>query len=270
MNQKNIFINNNNSVLDAYRLMEKNSIKTLCVVDAKNSFLGTLSDGDIRNRILKKGNLDSSINSIYNKNSFYFKSGNYSKNNIKKIFLRERFDFIPVVNKKKKIDKIIFFDQSFNLKNKYVKNHIIIMAGGKGIRLKPYTEIIPKPLLSIKGRAMIQVVIEDFLENGFNNFIISTGYKDKLMKAFFYENYFGGNINFIEEKDPLGTAGPLYRMKDIIKDTFFVVNADTFLKTEKSKIINFHKKNKCDLTVVVALKKFIIPYGVCEIKKIII
>ena len=266
MNSK-LFINNNSSVLKAFKLMQQNRIKTLCVINNKKEFLGTISDGDIRGGILKNSSLNFSINSIYNKKSFYLKKNNFSLKNTKKFFLENKYDFIPLVNNFKKVVKIIFFKDCFAHKKKYYQNHVIIMAGGQGKRLKPYTEVIPKPLLSIKGRAMIQIVVEDFLKNGFNNFTISTGYKNKLIEAFFYDNYFGGNIDFINESKPLGTAGSLHKIKNVIKDTFFVTNADTFLKEDKFRILNFHKEQKSDLTIVAALKKFNIPYGICEVKK---
>ena len=112
MNSK-LFINNNSSYLQAFKLMQQNRIKTLCVINSKREFLGTVSDGDIRGGILKNQSLNFSINSIYNRKSFFLKKNNFSKKNAKKLFLERKYDFIPVINNLKKVVKIIFFKDCF-------------------------------------------------------------------------------------------------------------------------------------------------------------
>ena len=139
------------------------------------------------------------------------------------------------------------------------------MSGGKGTRLKPYTNILPKPLLQVNNKTMIENIIDGFRENGISSFFISINYKSKLIKSFFEELSPKYKVKFVEEKKPLGTAGSLYMLKKKIKNFFFVINCDTILDINFSKVLEHHKKNKNDLTVIVAVKEDVIPYGICKI-----
>lgn len=141
------------------------------------------------------------------------------------------------------------------------------MAGGKGTRLQPFTSILPKPLIPVQNKTMIEHIIEQFTEFGSNNFFLTINYKGKILKAFFDELDPKYKINYIEEKKPLGTAGSLYFLKNKIKTPFFVTNCDVIIKTNYSKLLKFHKEGKFDISLVASTKEYEIPYGTCELDK---
>ena len=262
---KKLIITRNTSIQKALQIINKHNLKTLCVVSSSKVFLGTISEGDIRRSILKRKDFNLKIDGIYNKYAFSIDEDNFINSDLKKIFLKEKYDLIPVLNKNKKIKKIILFDDLFkkiSLKTNPIKT--VIMAGGEGVRLRPYTYILPKPLMPINNKTMIEHIMESFNKNGFNNFIFSLNYKGKLIESYFKNIISNNKISFVYEKKKLGTAGSIKNFSEQIKETFFLVNADSFLDININKVFKFHKKNKNQITVLASAINYEIPYGVCK------
>jgi NDP-sugar pyrophosphorylase family protein len=138
------------------------------------------------------------------------------------------------------------------------------MAGGKGSRLKPFTEVLPKPLIPLNDKTVVEHIINSFTDNGLKEFYISINFKGKILKAFFEELNSKLIIKFLEENKPLGTAGSLYKLRNKISSTFIVTNCDVIFKFDINDLINFHKESQLDVTLVVSAKQFEIPYGACE------
>jgi len=148
------------------------------------------------------------------------------------------------------------------------KTKIAILAGGKGKRFLPYSLVIPKPLMPINETPIIKYLINSFKKYRFNNFIISSGYKSDLIKSYLGKGKkLGVNIQFLDEKKPLGTAGPLYQIKKKIKknDYFFLINGDIFTKLNFSKLIKFAKKGDYELVVAYVNRNQKNNYGVINI-----
>ena len=144
---------------------------------------------------------------------------------------------------------------------------VVIMAGGRGTRLEPFTQILPKPLVPINGKPIIIHIIENFTNQGCKDFYLTVNYKAKIMKAYFYESDLNYNIKFIDEIKPLGTAGSLKKLSEKLKSPFFVKNCDIIIKEDYSKIYDFHINGNYDITLVASAKEYVIPYGTCEINK---
>ena len=139
------------------------------------------------------------------------------------------------------------------------------MAGGLD-RLKPYTNILPKPLLPFRNKTIIENVISKFQDYGLNNFIISLNYKNILIKSFFKELNPKFKVSFLEENKPLGTAGVLYKLKNRNKK-YIISNCDVIFDVDYNDIINFHESKKFDITIVASVQRDIKgPYGVCKIQ----
>ena len=266
-------INYRASIKAALTKINKEQVGTLIVVDEKKRFLGTLSDGDLRRAILSNKTISKSITNFYQKNSTYFFKGEYNLENLRKIILKENYDYIPILHKSMKIFKVVELkdcevSKITNKKTSGVKNiPVIIMAGGLGTRLKPFTSILPKPLIPINNKPIIRHIIESLSDSGIEKFWISLNYKSVLLKSYFKEVELKEKIKFVEEKKPLGTIGAVKLIENKLAKDFFITNCDTIIKTNYSDIYKFHKKNKFDLTIVASLKKYVIPYGVCEINK---
>ncbi len=262
----------NSNIRQAIKILNRHGTKTIIVLDRYKKLAGTLSDGDIRRSIIKGFNLESSINNIYNKNPIFIYENKIDKKKIRKIFLKKKIHLIPVINKKKKLIKILHFEdvldfENFNHENKknFKKLGVIIMAGGKGIRMQPYTKIFPKPLLPMGEDTIIDLIVSKFVRYKINNFYITTNYKHQIINSHFKKYKSKINYKLVKENKALGTAGSLSYLKNFKEDLFFVSNCDVIIDVNYNDILNFHTNNKNDFTIVASKKSIKFPYGVCLI-----
>ena len=165
---KKILVNKDIRLLTALKKLNKSGEKTLIIVNSENKLLGTISDGDIRNKLLKNNNLNNKIDTIFNKKPTFLVENKFNKEDIEKIFLNKQFDIIPIVNNKHIVVDYISWSNFFkNKKKKYQFKKIetlIVMAGGEGTRLKPFTNLLPKPLIPIKGKPIIDLILENLVQ----------------------------------------------------------------------------------------------------------
>ena len=266
---KNLLIKPNLNIKNALKQMTKIGEKCLVVVDSKNILLGTLSDGDIRKAILNGKIYSDKINAYYQKKSTFLRKENYSINRAKNIFLKKRIDVIPIIERSKKVVDVITFENIFKKKtnSKTFAKTVVIMAGGKGTRLEPFTNVLPKPLIPINEKPVIEHIIEKFVENKVSDFFITSNYKSKILKAYFQEMKPKFKLTFIDEPKPLGTAGGLSLLAGRIKKPFLMANCDTIININFDNLISFHVSNRNDLTLVASSKEYIIPYGTCKLNK---
>ena len=179
---------------------------------------------------------------------------------MRNLFIKNKIDIIPILNKNNKVNNYITFSETFKKKQKQKiykknKNSIVIMAGGQGKRMLPFTSILPKPLLPLKKQTVIEKIISNFIDQKFTNFILSVHYKSKIIKSFFEELKPKYKIRFIEEKKPMGTIGSLSLMKGKLSQDFFVCNCDTICNPNFNEVIKFHKNNKNILTIIASSRK---------------
>ena len=270
-NLKKFFIKKNTTIKSASNKMSKDGNRCLIVVDDDNSFLGTLSTGDIRKFITNGNKITSKINDVYQKNPFFIRNNTKIKN-YKNYFIKKKLDLIPVINESKKIIDIIT-NEKFLIKKKKInkKNQnysVIIMAGGKGTRLAPFTHVLPKPLIPVNKKTLIEHIFFQLKKNGIKNINISVNYKSKTLIAFLEEmkktNF---KINFIKEKKPLGTIGILRKTYKNVKKNILITNCDTIIKCDYNQILKHHVRSNFCITLVLANKKQRLPYGACEINR---
>ena len=269
---KNLLIQPNSNIKNALKQMSETGEKCLIVVDKKNKLLGTLSDGDVRKAVLNGKINEDKINQYYQKRPTFLRKENYSLSQAKDIFLKKRIDVIPIVEELKKVVDVITFENIFkknknSIRSKTFSKTVIIMAGGKGTRLEPFTSVLPKPLVPINEKPVIEHIIEKFTENKVSNFFITSNYKSKIIKAYFLEMKPKFKLSFIDEPKPLGTAGGLSLLVGKIKKPFIVTNCDTIININFDDLMHFHISNNNDATLVVSSKEHIIPYGTCKLTK---
>ena len=275
---KNYLIKNKKNIRDSLIQLEKIDQKCLIVIDNQKKVVGTLTDGDIRRALLRKNNLETKILNFIKKKpiSVKLKSSLINEIEIKKkindlllVIKDDNIDVIPVVSHKNKILKILFtkdFKKILKNNNNLSNVPVLIMAGGRGSRLKQFTNYFPKPLVPVEDVTAVEHIINNFSKFGTKNFYMSVFYKKNLIKSYLKENKIK-NIKFLEEKEPLGTAGSLSLLKNKIKNDFFLINCDSILSINYEKFYDFHKKNNFHITLVAASKNFKISYGACEINK---
>ena len=268
---KNYLIQEYKTIKEALIKLENNKSKCLIVIDKRSVLKGTLTDGDIRRAMLQKASLTSSIKKYIKKKPIHLDnrkiSKKYTHDLIKKI-KDDNIDLIPIIDKDFKVKEIIFKKEFKNItKNTILKNiPVMIMAGGKGTRLKQFTNYFPKALVPIEDATAIEHIINSFKKFNLNKFFISLNYKKNLIKSYLKESNVK-NLTYLEEKSFLGTAGSISMLKKKIKTDFFLINCDTILSINYDSFYNYHKNNNYQITLVAAAKEYILPYGSCEIKK---
>lgn len=254
------------SILDALKLMDVVNTKLLIINNNDGTFFGLVSIGDIQRAILKNENLQNPVENIIRK-SIRIATVNDSFDIIKKTMIDHRIEFMPVLGKENKIEDIYLWEEIIGKVESLVKPinlPVVIMAGGFGKRLKPLTNILPKPLLPIGDKTIIERIIDNFMDFGCNEFYVSVNYKAEMIKHYFSTLDINYKIYFFQETEPLGTAGSIHLIKDRLKSAFFVSNCDILIKGDYSDIYNYHKENKNDFTIISTLKHLNIPYGTLE------
>jgi len=260
------------SIKKALQLIKKNGAKALVVIDKNDKLIGSVSDGDIRKAILNNVNLNKNIKNIFNKNPKYLVEGKYSKQHLNNLMYKNNYTIIPIIDNFKKVIKIITLTSLSKKQIKITKrNNIlhnvpcIIMAGGKGTRLQPFTDVLPKPLIPIKKKTVIERIITGFTNYGINKFFISINYKSEILKAYFKELKPKYKLKFITENKPLGTIGSLSKVGKKEGKNIFITNCDTISDVNLGEMYKYHIKNDYDVTLLASSKVHRIPYGVCRV-----
>ncbi|VEN74497.1 conserved hypothetical protein [Candidatus Desulfarcum epimagneticum] len=267
-NIEKYFLTLDASVKQAIRKMKKIGEKVLFVIDDKNTLIGAISDGDIRKWILSDQSLNDPVDRICNKNPKYVHE-DYELKTVKNLMLDLRIESVPVLNFENVIIDVLVWDKVFRdgivKPKKKISIPVVIMAGGKGIRLDPFTRILPKPLIPIGERTILEIIMDSFYEYQVSAFYLSVYHKANLIKAYLEEMTDRYNIQYIEEDKPLGTAGSLKFLLKTPHKQFFVTNCDIIIETDHAEIVAHHDENRYDLTLVVSHMNYQIPYGVCTI-----
>lgn len=265
---KKVLIKSGSTIKQALKQMDAMGEKTLIVVDDQNRILGTITDGDIRRWILKGKRLSENITRVMNRHPITLKEG-FAREEAKNLMVKLQIECLPIIDKAKKVIACLWWMDFFASKQKSSKSlrlPVVIMAGGEGVRLSPYTNILPKPLMPIGDTPIVEMIIERFSQYGCNDFYLSLNYKANLIKAYFSDFEHKYKINYILENKPLGTAGSLHLLRSKIKKTFFVSNCDVLIEADYADMLKFHHEKKNKITLVSSMKNFTIPYGVCEIQ----
>jgi dTDP-glucose pyrophosphorylase/CBS domain-containing protein len=258
------------SVREAMAQLEKTEEKIVFVIDSKAHLVGSVTDGDIRRWILSNGNLNERVDRVCNRQPYVAREG-YSPEEVRETMLNDNFNCVPVVSAAGEVVRLLFWKRLFVGADKTrpkprLNLPVVIMAGGRGSRLAPFTNVLPKPLIPIGDRTVIEVIIEQFLPYGLDKFYLSLHYKSRIIKAFFEELAPKYSVDYLMEKEPLGTAGCLRALYQPNQESIIVTNCDIVIKADFAELVAFHSTNNYDLTLVACTKDYHVPYGVCEIE----
>lgn len=262
MNINDFLISEETSIIEAMQKLDFVSRKILFVVK-KEKLIAALTDGDIRRWILKKGDLNVSVKSVANYNPIFIQENSAIDN---KQIMKEGFiEALPIVDKQGRIVSISFLTDEV-VTNKFSDDvHVVMMAGGLGTRLYPYTKILPKPLIPIGEIPISEHIMDRFSLYGVKNFTLVVNHKKNMIKSYFGEIQKDYVISYVDEDTPLGTGGGLSLLKNKLKGTFILTNCDILIEEDYKKIYDFHKQSKNIITMVCSLKNIKIPYGVIEL-----
>ena len=259
------------TIRQAMEQLEKTEEKIVFVVDEESRLVGSLTDGDIRRWILSDGDLKAEVHRICNRNPYVAKEG-FAIEQVRAEMINGNFGCVPVIGPSREVVQLVFWKQLFQgevaVKSKRQLNlPVVIMAGGRGTRLAPFTNVLPKPLIPVGDKTIIELIIDQFLPYGLDQFHLSINYKSKILKSFFEELTPEYSVSFLEEREPRGTAGALRALYLPVPQNLIVTNCDIVIEADLAELVSFHQDNDYDLTLVASLKDYNIPYGVCELEK---
>ena len=262
-NLSHFIISEQSSIVDAMEKIDKNGRGILFVIDEREKLSGALTDGDIRRYLLRAGSLTDLVYLAMHKNPISLLEE--EKSSALTEMRKKKVTSLPIVNLRGEIIDILFLvdtkKESF-LKESLAGVPVVIMAGGKGTRLYPYTKILPKPLIPIGDTPIVERIMDYYHQFGVESFFMTVNYKKAMIRSYFDEEKTSYQIHYVEETSPLGTGGSLKLIQEEFSQAIFVSNCDALILADYADIYRHHKESGNVLTMVSALKNFQIPYGV--------
>lgn len=261
---EDLLISEDITVLQALQKLDVTAKKVLFVTRNKK-LVAVVTDGDVRRWILANGSLEAPVKNAANyRPKFLMEEDAKSAPSYMEA---QGIVAVPILNKQYEITRIVFEKEDVGqIQTHELQNvPVVIMAGGLGTRLYPYTKILPKPLIPIGDVPIVEHIMNEFYNYGCTDFHLVVNYKKNMIKAYFNENSMKYNVMYADEEKPLGTGGGLILLKGIIQTTFIMSNCDILIKDNIAKIYKLHKEQGNTITMVCSAKNFTIPYGIVEI-----
>ncbi len=257
-------IDEESTMISAMEQLDHVAKKVLFVV-REERLVAAITDGDIRRWILKKGSLDASVKDVANYSPKYLTER--SKARATEYMRENSVIALPIVDERKAILSVLFWNEEEVGSKRSLTIPVVVMAGGQGTRLYPYTKILPKPLIPIGEIPIIEHIMNRFHQHGVSDFFLIVNHKRNMIKAYFGEVERPYAIRYVDEDRPLGTGGGLSLLKGSIDSTFVLSNCDILIEEDYEKIYDYHKRKNNLITMVCSLKNIKIPYGVVEINE---
>lgn len=252
------------TVVEAMQKIDANAKGILFVVEEEYKLIGVVTDGDIRRWLIKTGNLQEEVSKIMNLSPrvLYRKDAKTAQEYMAKYHITA----LPIITAKGRVTDIIFKQQEITetveVAPALEQVSVVVMAGGKGTRLYPYTKILPKPLIPIGDIPIMERIIDKFRDVGVKDFYATVNYRKSMIKSYFNDQITDYNICYVEEEKPLGTAGSLKLLPKKFDRPFIVTNCDILIHADYNDIYKYHVESGNELTIVSALKNIVVPYGV--------
>ncbi len=258
-------ISSSASVKETLEKMTNNKIKAVVVIDESNVIQGLFTNGDMRAFFLKGGSLGANISLAMNDKPFIYSS----RLEVEEERLTRRRIIYPIADEQNHLVDVIYGEDFYDSDAVRISNALndiplVIMAGGKGTRLYPYTKILPKPLIPIGDATITERIIGTFQRYGVKSVFMILNYKSNMIKAYMNEVEKDYSIDYVDEPAFLGTGGGLRLLGGKINNTFILSNCDTLLDADYECAYITHKRNNNKITFICAMKDMIIPYGVLE------
>lgn len=259
MQIEDLLIEESAIIKEAIKKLETVRCKVVYVIN-NGKLVASISDGDVRRYSLESGDTSLDVRYIANYSPMFLLS--YDRNRIEEYFERSEVYSIPIVNYNGEVVEVVFRNGKRIKKRSHLDCPVVMMAGGKGTRLFPYTKILPKALIPIGEVPISERIINNFVDYGCVQFYMIVNHKKKMLQSYYDALEKPYMIEYIEEESYLGTGGGLWLLNGKIENDFFLVNCDIIIDADYSEIYNHHKKNSNYITIVAAKYKHIVPYGV--------
>lgn len=260
---KNTIISPDTLILEAMRIIDTSSMQISLVVDAEDRLVGVITDGDIRRGIIKGIPLDQAVHLIMNQ-QFTSLGPRASHAEILNLMKFNELRQIPIVDDHRRVVDLKILEDLIQPAPR--GNWVVLMAGGLGSRMRPLTDDCPKPLLNIKDKPILEIILENFIEYGFHKFFIAVNYKSEMIEANFGNGKrWGVTIDYLREERQMGTAGALGLLPERPQLPLIVMNGDLLTKINFQHLLDFHQAHKAHALMCVREYNFQVPYGVITI-----
>ena len=260
---KKVVLNQHVSIREAIRIIDAGALQIALVVDADHRLLGTVTDGDVRRGILREISFDDPVCQVMNSRPVVAKV-HQTQDEILALMKHRSLHQIPMVDESGRLVGLEIMEAL--LQSRQLPNCVVIMAGGLGARLRPLTNDCPKPMLKVGGRPILETLVGNFLEQGFNRFYMAVNYKAEMIKEYFGDGArFGAEIEYLHESKKLGTAGALSLLPEKPTEPLVVMNGDLLTKVNFQRLFDFHLQHRAMATMCVREYDFQVPYGVVNV-----
>lgn len=249
------------SIKNALEVLDQAAMQIVLVVNQQGKLLGTLTDGDVRRSLLRGEGLDGNVMQALNSTPY---TGLDSQNESawKRTMLEHSIRHLPILNGAGKVVGI-FYDKPVVKKR---LNPVVLMLGGLGTRLRPLTESIPKPMLMVGDKPILETIVTHIAEQGFVNFYFCINYLGEQIRSYFGDgSKWGIHIEYVQEEDRMGTAGALSLLPEKPDKPFIVMNGDLLTKVDLTALLDFHEKHENITTACIREYAQQVPYGVVEV-----
>jgi dTDP-glucose pyrophosphorylase len=261
---KQYCIQANASLIECMKSMDISGTGIVLAVDSESRLIGTLSDGDVRKALLNRCPLDSPITPHINQSCFHVLP-NVSRAEVLDIMQARRFEQVPIVDEKGMVIGLHLLHDI--LGNVSLPNWAVVMAGGKGMRLRPLTEKVPKPMIKVAGRPILERIILHLVSFGIDRIFLSVNHLAQVIEDHFEDgSKYGTKIEYLREEDPLGTGGAISLLPEIPEQALLVMNGDLIVDTNFTDMIEFHSQNDFYVTMGVSSYFHQVPFGCVEIQ----
>lgn len=262
-NWREILIKADTSILSSLEIIDKGALQIALVIDSDNKLQGTVTDGDIRRGILRGISLESPVHLVM-QSSPITANVHESKETILAKMKLKALRHIPVLDNNGRVVKIELLEQLIQSRKK--NNWVVLMAGGLGSRLSPMTDDCPKPLLKVGTKPILETILDNFIEYGFQRFYLSVNYRADMIRDYFGDgSKWGIEIKYIYENMRLGTAGALSLIEEVPSEPLIVMNGDLLTKVNFQQLLEFHTDSNAQATMCVREYEYQVPYGVVEV-----
>lgn len=264
-NWKDAVVGVDDTVITTIERIERGVLQIALVLDNDGRLLGSVTDGDVRRAILRGVSLSDPVSLVMNKSPFTILP-DHDLESVKATMLARRLHQVPVTDDRGRVLDLLVMDDI--IKGKQSRdNWVVLMAGGLGRRLHPLTETTPKPLIEVGGKPLLELILENFVNQGFRRFYLSINYKgEQIRKHFGDGSKWDSEVRYLDEDRPLGTAGALSLIDDIPDQSLIVMNGDLVTEIDFNKTLDFHTEQGAIGTMGIRTYDFRVEFGVVEIK----
>lgn len=254
------------TLMCALEKLEKVSIKVLFVLNHDGTLAASVTDGDIRRAILSGISLDAKVCEFAKKTPMHISTEEDLDSHSKALEIMRQYGItaVPVTDDNNRIQYLVVKEKLENRTDREISLPVVMMAGGKGSRLYPYTKILPKPLIPIEEVPISERIMDSFYNAGCKEFHMIVNYKKEMIKSYYSEGDREYSVSFHDEPTPLGTGGGLKLLDGIISGTFILTNCDILILEDIPDMVDHHKERGNKATMVCSLKKYEVPYGVVK------